>query len=228
MPDIVNAFPLSIYRSPMALDPQARAGMIDAIFEMGGRESQKAEGITWTGDVNGHGFLHRDPRFRAAFESFSEHLAAYLESLKVDGGQLRLYYTRAWATISRSREQIRPHRHLQSHISLVYYLLKPERSGGITFIDWDAPNQFAPQLFRPENQRHRLFTDLNIGNAQSLTVGPREGDVLIFPASTHHATEPNLSPEPRLSISVDVLATARNPDALNFLLPDPERWTPAC
>ncbi len=226
MPDIVNAFPLSIYRSPMDLDPQARAGMIDAVFEMGGGELRKAEGLTWTGDVNGYGFLHQDSRFGAAFEGFARHLAAYLESLKIDGGRLRLYYTRSWATISRAREQIRPHRHLQAHISLVYYLLKPENSGGITFIDWDAPNQFAPQLFRPENQRQGLFTDLSFANAQSLTVGPREGDVLIFPSTIHHATEPNLSPEPRLSISVDILATVRDPDALNFLLPDPERWTP--
>ncbi len=226
MPDIVNAFPLSIYRSPMALDPRARAGMIDAVLEMGGRELQKAEGITWTGDVNGYGFLHRDPRFRAAFEGFAGHLAAYLESLKLDAGKLRLYYTRSWATISRGREQIRPHRHRQSHISLVYYLQKPADSGGIVFIDNDAPNQFAPQLFREENRRHGIFSELTLANAQKLTLGPREGDVLIFPSMTRHATEPNLGPEPRLSIAVDILATVRDGDALEFLLPDPERWTP--
>ena len=67
---------------------------------------------------------------------------------------------------------------------------------------------------------------MNIANAQSLTLGPREGDVLIFPSMTRHATEPNLSPEPRVSIAVDILATVRDADNLEFLLPDPERWTP--
>lgn len=42
---------------------------------------------------------------------------------------------------------------------------------------------------------------------------------------TRHATEPNLRPEPGVSIAVDILATVRDVAALEFLLPDPERWT---
>ena len=91
-----------------------------------------------------------------------------------------------------------------SHISLVYYLKKPANSGGLRFIDADAPNQFAPYLFREEMLAQGVVKQPALFNTKMITLQPKEDDVWIFPSMTEHATEPNLSDEPRISIAVDI------------------------
>ena len=225
MADIVNAFPLSIYRNTLAMDPEVKASMIETVLTMGRTQTRKSKGRTWTGDINGFGFLHQDHRFAELFAAFPGHLRQYLDFLKVDPDKLCLYYTRSWATVSHGRENIAPHRHQLSHISLVYYLKKPANSGGIRFMDADAPNQFAPYLFREEMLAHGVVRQPALVNARTITLEPKEDDVWIFPSMVEHATEPNLSAEPRLSIAVDIVTTIKNSEVLEFMLPDLDRWT---
>jgi len=225
MADIVNAFPLSIYRNTLALDPQLKAGLIATALEMGRARPRRPQGRSWTGDVHGYGFLHQDHRFAELFAAFPEHLRQYLEFLKIDPDKLRLYYTRSWATVSQGRESIAPHRHRLSHISLVYYLKKPASSGGLRFIDADAPNQFAPYLFREEMLAQGVVKQPALFNTKMITLQPKEDDVWIFPSMVEHATEPNLSNEPRISIAVDIVTTVKDSDVLEFMLPDLDRWT---
>lgn len=227
MADIVNAFPLSIYRDTLAIDPQLKARMVATALEMSQVRRRPSKGGSWTGDVHGYGFLHQDHRFAELFAMFSEHLRRYLDFLKIDPDKLRLYYTRSWATVSQGRERIAPHRHRLSHISLVYYLKKPADSGGIRFMDGDAPNQFAPALFGEEMLKQGIVKELALFNTTSITLQPKEDDVCIFPSLTEHATEPNLSDEPRVSIAVDIVTTVRDSDVLELMLPDLDRWSPA-
>jgi uncharacterized protein (TIGR02466 family) len=225
MADIVNAFPLSIYRNTLAMDPQVKARMIDTVLAMGRAQPRKTKGRTWTGDINGFGFLHQDHRFAELFAAFPGHLRQYLDYLKIDADKLCLYYTRSWATVSQGRENIAPHRHRLSHISLVYYLRKPANSGGIRFMDADAPNQFAPYLFREEMLTHGVVKQPTLVNTRAITLEPKEDDVWIFPSMVEHATEYNLSDEPRLSIAVDIVTTIKDSEVLEFMLPDLDRWT---
>ena len=225
MPDVINLFPLSVYRSALSIDPAAKGRMVDAVLEMSQTQPRKFEGRTWTGDINGFGFLHQDRRFSELFGAFPQHLNEYLDLLKIDPDKLRLYYTRSWATVSQGREQITPHRHRQAHLSLVYYLKKPEQSGGICFMDKEPPNQFTPYLFREEMRHHRVVKEPALFNSQVVTMHPKEDDVCIFPAMVEHATEPNLSDQPRLSIAVDIVATVKDSGLLEFMLPDLDRWT---
>jgi uncharacterized protein (TIGR02466 family) len=229
MPNIVNAFPLSIYRDALSLDAGVRERMVEAVLDMGLISTSwvRSPDRTWTGDVNGFGFLHQDRRFAELFAAFSDHLRCYLDFLKIDPEKIRLYYTRSWATISQGQESISPHRHRQSHISLVYYLTKPANSGGISFTNREAPNQFAPNLFNRQIIAHGIIKESAIFNTQVVNMDPEEGDLLIFPSMTQHGTAPNLSGEPRLSIAVDIVMTIKDAGQLEFLLPDLDRWTPA-
>jgi uncharacterized protein (TIGR02466 family) len=227
MPNIVNAFPLSIYRDALSLDPGVRERMVQAVSEMGRDTKSKVRspGSAWTGDVSGFGFLHQDLRFGELFAAFSDHLRRYLDFLKIDPERIRLYYTRSWATIAQGQESISPHRHRQSHISLVYYLTKPANSGGISFMDLDAPNQFAPNLFGKRMIADGIIKESAIFNTQVVNMEPEEGDVLIFPSMTRHGTAPNLSGEPRLSIAVDIVMTVKDSGRLEYLLPDLDQWS---
>jgi hypothetical protein len=118
-----------------------------------------------------------------------------------------------------------PNCHRLSHISLVYYLKKPANSGGIRFIDADAPNQFAPYLFREEMLEQGVVKQPALFNTKMITLQPKEDDVWIFPSMVEHATEPNLSNEPRVSIAVDIVSTVKDSDVLEFMLPDLDRWS---
>ena len=89
----------------------------------------------------------------------------------------------------------------------------------------DAPNQFAPNLFRNEMMQHGILEETGIVNAQAVDLDPEEGDVLIFPSMTQHGTLANLSDEPRISIAVDIVVTVEDSGLLEFLLPDLDKWT---
>lgn len=227
MANLLNAFPLSIYHGALDLEPEDRQRLVEAVLEMGRTPPPRGRGSAWTGDVSGHAFLHQDARFGQLFAAFTGHLRQYLDLLKIDRDKLHLYYTRSWATISQGRESIAPHSHLQSHISLVYYLQKPPQSGGIAFFNSTAPNQFAPNLFHNDMVKNGIVKEAALVNSQVINMDPEEGTVLIFPSMTRHGTAPNLTDQPRLSIAVDIVTTVRDGGSLEFLLPDLDKWSPA-
>ena len=43
-----------------------------------------------------------------------------MEALQVDHNQLEIFIQRSWATISKEKENIALHKHLQSHLSFAY------------------------------------------------------------------------------------------------------------
>ena len=224
VPNVINAFPLTIYQDAVVVEPAARDRMVDVILAMEPQTIQQTPGSSWTGDTNGHEFLHNEEAFRPLFESFRGPIVRYLETLRLNPGKLRLYYTRSWGTVSRDREAVRPHSHAQAHLSLVYYLKKPPGSSGITFMDNDVPNQFAPNLFNESMLDSGVLTEIQHLNAQRIYLDPSEGDVLLFPSKTVHAVTPNRGGEPRISIAADLVATVGDSRGLEYVLPDLGTW----
>jgi uncharacterized protein (TIGR02466 family) len=224
MSDVINAFPLTIYRDSVAVEATARSAMIAAILEMAERKSNQTPGSTWTGDLNGFEALHNDDRFADLFGSFSGPLGRYLELLRIDARKVGLYYTRSWGTVSRHGEATQAHSHLQAHISLVHYLRKPPDSSGISFMSNEVPNQFAPNIFNEQMLECGLLKEIQQLNARRIYLNPNQDDVLIFPSKTMHTIVPNNSVEPRISIAVDIVATVKESAGLEYVLPSLETW----
>ena len=84
MPNIINAFPLTIYQDAVVVAPAERTRMIEAILAMEPQKIQQTPGSSWTGDTNGHEFLHNEELFRPLFESFRGPIKRYLEILRLD------------------------------------------------------------------------------------------------------------------------------------------------
>ena len=224
MPRVLNVFPLTLFQDRVEVSDADRQQMVAAILEMGEQKLYQTPGSTWTGDVNGFEFLHNDPRFSVLFDKFAGPLRNYLKTLCLDPDLLELYYTRSWGTISRRGEATTAHIHEQSHISLVYYLRKPEGSSGISFLDNDAPNQFAPKIFHERMLRHGLLKEIQALNAVKAFMETKQDDVVIFPSKTLHAIVPNTTDEPRLSIAVDIVVTVKDSQGLEFLYPNLGTW----
>lgn len=227
MAEVVNFFPLSIFREYLPIDPAFKAQLVEEILAMeqsssgGGGKS----GWSWTGDVKGHELLHRNSCFQPLFSRFAAPLKAYMETLGVNSDKLESHVTRAWGTVSRRGDQIHAHRHEQSHISLVYYLQKPQGSCGIAFMDYEPPNEFAPKIFHESMVKAEVLRQVQPLNAATVNLNPDEGDLLIFPSKIIHGIVPSKSDETRISIAVDIVVTARDSSGLEYLLPNQSQWT---
>ena len=224
MPKIINAFPLTVFHDSVTIDAGYRAELCEAILAMGGQRIQQTPGSSWTGDTNGHEFLHNDARFAKLFESFSAPIGRYLEMLRIDRDKITLYYTRSWGTISMNGQATQPHNHIQAHLSLVYYLQKPADSSGISFIENDVPNQFAPNLFHESMLQAGVLKEIQQLNARTINLNPGQDELLIFPSKAIHTIAPNRSTTPRISIAVDILATVKETKGLEYVLPNLDTW----
>jgi uncharacterized protein (TIGR02466 family) len=225
MAKLMHFFPLTIFQTAVKVDEAERQRMVEAIIEMSReRVAQLQPGVAWTGDLNGHELLHNDPRFAKLFASFAQPLHEYLEVFKIDQKRMRLYFTRSWGTVFRRGDSTQAHDHKQSHISLVYYLNKPGDSSGIGFIDKEAANQFAPNIFGPSMARAGILREMNQLNTQKVYVEPQQDEVLIFPSRTLHEIPRSQSEVPRISIACDIVATVVDSTGLEYMLPDPIHW----
>lgn len=224
MSKVTNMFPLSIYKDKVEIEGQYKRQLVDKILEMGQYDIRKASNIAWTGDVHKFDVLHGDPTFQKLFRCFAGPLLGYIEHLGVDSQKIDMYYTRSWATISKENQNIPAHSHMQSHISIAYYLLKPANSGGIIFSHIGPPNEFSPNLFNSQMFENKVLKEDSAFNAKAALLDPEEGEILIFPSKTRHQTQENKTPNVRISISADIVVTLREQANVEFLMPSITRW----
>lgn len=224
MPEISNLFPLSIYKERLEIDADYKNRLVDEILEMGNYDVEKKPGSAWTGDVHALDSLHNEEFFQKLFQSFSKPLLGYLDHLGIDPQKIDLYFTRSWATISRHNEKIGRHSHVESHISLVYYLKKPANAGMIVFGQTNPPNEFSPHLFHAQVMECGIKYKNTIFNSDSALVDPNEGDLFIFPSKTQHGTTRNETSDIRISVTSDIVATLREPQHIEVLMPRVDQW----
>jgi uncharacterized protein (TIGR02466 family) len=224
MSNVTNMFPLSIYKDQVKIESNYKARLIDKILEMGKYDLRKAPNIAWTGDVHNFDFLHEDELFRDLFRSFAVPLNGYIELLGIDPEKIDLYYTRSWATISKENQNIPAHSHMQSHISIAYYLQKAKNSGGIVFSHINPPNEFSPNLFNSQMFENKVLKEDSAFNAKAALLDPDEGEILIFPSKTRHQTQENRTQNVRISISADIVVTLREQANVEFLMPNVAKW----
>lgn len=224
----IDLFPLSVFSFPLGFPDDgktdARGEWIARILEMR-RESAppRSEISAWTGDVKGHASLHAQPLFVPLFSAIARGLTAYLAEMSIDPAQFDLYVTRSWGVVAEKNERVNRHAHLQSHLSVAYYLQTPGEGGRLAFLMPDAPNEFLPGLF--ESRMGSLFKGpRTAANSSTTLVDVEEGDLVVFPSKTVHATEPHHSDEPRISISADIVVTLKEATTHEFGLPSLSDW----
>ena len=115
--------------------------------------------------------------------------------------------------------------HSQSNISFAYYLLKPENSGGIIFRSNDLQNEIAKNIFTNSKIDKSLINKPNAYNSDRSVFDLEQDSIIIFPSKTAHATAPNKSGSPRISISGDVTVMLKNSDGFEHLMPNYKNWT---
>lgn len=229
MPEILNCFPLTVYKDRMGLDPRYRKQLADFIADSyrAGAKIGQSNRSAWTGDKNGWEFLHQEPAFTMLFKIMHQRLRAYLDVLSVNPERVGLHYTRSWGTVSERGQGIRRHRHNQSYISVVYYPMKARNTGDLVFHMPDPLNELSPGLFEPHAENQGLLKAATPLNSEMVNLPVAEDDVVIFPSKIFHGTEPNNTNGARISIAVDVVMTLNDSTGVEYLLPPVEHWRDA-
>jgi uncharacterized protein (TIGR02466 family) len=99
-----------------------------------------------------------------------------------------------WANVNRFKDCNNPHEHPHCIWSCVYYVQADDDSGNITFLD--------PKVKRTMyNDEIYLENLTNPASTFTYQCVPQTGKLIVFPSYLTHRVEPNLTVNPRISIS---------------------------
>ena len=228
MGQVLNFFPLTIFKSRIDLTKEKKTEMIEEILAMEKKSKNidyKNESSAWTGDTQGFEYIHNNPIFDDFFIAVKKAIIEYLNVLEIDHDQLDIFIQRSWATISREKENIALHKHLQSHLSFAYYLKKNETDANLLFVDETKHNEFLPGLFlSPSSNKKQIIKKRNVANSGAIVFDAKEDDIVIFPSKALHGTQVNKSNKQRISISGDVVCVAKDSELLENMMPPLEKW----
>ena len=225
---ILNLFPLSIYKSKLGLTDEYKKELISEIVTMTENSSQldyKTNNDAWTGDTQGYDKLYENKKFDFFFSQISKHLKNYIEYFEIDTSTIDCYFQRSWATLSNSQENIKHHRHVQSHLSFAYYLKKNKEDSKISFFDHSRHNEFIPGFLDSLSvQKKDLIKSRNVLNSPTILFDTKEDDIVIFPSKTLHGTQRGVLNNERISISADIMIVAKNSENLEHLVTPIKKW----
>ena len=225
---ILNFFPLSILQDKINLSDKEKNSLLDEVKVMkdnSQNSNYKRDDRSWTGDTQGHEFIHKNNKFDGFFFLLQKIIDLYLDFLKIDKNQIEPYIQRSWVTISVGKEAIADHKHLQSHLSFAYYLKKSPEDSNFVLYDEVFRNEFIPGLFNSKTLKDKkVVKEMSISTAPKIVVKVEENDIILFPSKTLHSTEPNKSNNERISISGDITFLSKDSSFLEHLTPRFENW----
>ena len=220
----LNLFPLTVAQDKIVIDENERKLLVDEIIRMQENTNTNSE-YAWTGDTKGYEFLFENKIFKSISNKISNTIIKYLQLLEINTKLLDIYYQRSWATYTKNKQSINFHTHAQSNISFAYYLLKPPKSGGIIFRSNELQNEIAKNIFTSSKLDKSLINKANAFNSDRSMFDLEQDSIIIFPSKTLHATMPNQSGEPRISISGDISIMLKDSDGFEHLMPNFKNWT---
>ena len=222
---ILNLFPLTVVQDSIVIEDKEINILIDEIKNMKFNSNQNNKSqYAWTGDTKGHEFLFSNNLFNNLASKISKSIIKYLNTLEINTQLLDIYYQRTWATFTENDQNINFHTHSQSNISFAYYLLKPPSSGGIIFRSNELQNEIAKNIFTNSKLEQSLINKPNAYNSDRSLFDLEQDSIIIFPSKTPHATSPNNSGLPRISISGDVTIMLKNSNGFEHLMPNFKNW----
>jgi hypothetical protein len=220
--NIVNVFPLSVYIDDVPEHPSLKEHLLSRVKAL--PPYQPESRYAWTGDVKGHGFIHLEEDFQPWIDAMVPHLHRYLELLCLRTEYLDIFFQRSWPTVTTRRQEIGAHNHENAHISLVYYLSKPEHSGGLRLMVNHAPNEIVPNLFSAAVAVQPFFTERTPFNSNHVDLDLNEGQVLIFPSKTLHQTITSEAADERISLVADIAVMLKEEVECEKFMPDFSHW----
>lgn len=220
--NIVNLFPLSVYVSDVPEHQSLKEHLVSKIKALPPYRPDSP--YAWTGDVKGHGFIHLDETYKPWLDAMVPHIHRYLELLQLRTEYLDIFFQRSWPVVTNRNQIVAPHNHENAHISLVYYLNKPEHAGGLRLLMHSAPNEIIPSLFSAAVAVQPFFIERTPFNSNHVDLDVNEGQVLIFPSKTLHQTIQSESDDERISLVADIAVVLKAESECEKFMPAFSLW----
>lgn len=180
-----------------------------------------------TGEASGHVDLHLNPKFEDFFKFVSSQANDYVETLVGSKDIWEPWIVKTWF----SDFSVGAHDHADAHLSFVYYVNVPtNKQYPLHFIPpVDRLNDLTKGMFL-FNKDHPAINNYNQYNCHSVSFGPEEGTLILFPARLQHAVE-SLNPKPgetikdsRVSLAGDIVLTFKEKTARSMGLQPVSMW----
>jgi uncharacterized protein (TIGR02466 family) len=220
--NVVNLFPLSVYVDDVAEHVSLKESLLAKVKAL--PPYQPDTRFAWTGDVKGHGFIHLQEDFDPWLKAMLPHIHRYLDLLRLRTEHLDVYFQRSWPTLARRHQEIASHNHENSHISLVYYLNKPQGAGGLRLLMKNAPNEIVPNLFSAAAAVQPFFFERTVFNSNHVDLDFNEGQVVIFPSKTLHQTIASEADDERISLVADIAIMLKAESECEKFMPAFSLW----
>ena len=140
--------------------------------------------------------LHYDEGFSGVVDLIKENLTTVCSYQNYKKG-ITFTINSMWASVNRYRDLNMKHLHGRSDWSWAYYVTAPKGSGSIVFCD--------PRTRRAMYQKEDLLQNFDSpSQCGECKIVPSVGKLVIFPSYLEHYVEPNLTKQPRISISGNI------------------------
>jgi uncharacterized protein (TIGR02466 family) len=220
--NVVNVFPLSVYVSDVSEHASLKDALLSKVKAL--PPYQPDTRYAWTGDMKGHGFIHLEEDFQPWLDAMLPHINRYLELLRLRTEFLDIFFQRSWPAVARRHQEIPVHNHENSHISLVYYLNKPEHAGGLRLLMKNSPNEIVPNLFSAAATVQPFFFERTVFNSNHVDLDLNEGQVVIFPSKTEHQTIQSEADDERISLVADIAIMLKADSECEKFMPAFSLW----
>lgn len=221
-------FPLAIYYEDLPEHERYKAAYIARILDLRSDcgEKRTSESASWTGDVHRADQIHNDAVFAWLTHQVERHALLYLKALGHNLDKIELYIQRAWPVIAHKGQWISRHAHHNANLSAVYYVAIPKEGdpGQTRFFNDKKSNELSNGI---DSNMTAGYSEYNAFNYTHVNYLPIEGRLLLFPAKQPHDVVANQTDEARISISYDIIITAKQDTGQTtpeFLMPSPESW----
>lgn len=113
------------------------------------------------------------------------------------------WWVHAWANVNRFGDYHDYHNHPRAYLSGTYYVRVPAQPERVATRNDVRPGRIT--LYDPRGAVNMTAIKGDPYVEAEYTVDPRPGMILLWPAFVNHFVHPNLSKEPRVSISYNVM-----------------------
>jgi len=138
---------------------------------------------------------HED--FRWVIDFWAENLGFILNRYNFRE-DLHVEICNMWPNVNRPKDANKQHIHAGVNFSFIYYIKVPRDSGNLVIVD--------PRVMRKMTHEHHLLKNSDDPKTKENIIVPAiEGEFIIFPSYLEHYVEPNMSYEPRISISGNIV-----------------------
>ena len=162
------------------------------------------------GDTKDSGHIHFKPEFQWLNDQIKHHTIQYLDDIG-HYSDCDVAIQKSWSVRLNRGGLVQPHKHINSHISCVFYLQTGESC--LTFLK-DSSHCI-------NHLPIETVTDNEYSSSKS-TVSVESGMLILFPSQLRHRVDSYEGSVTRYSLSYDLMLVAKKP--MENMVVNPEQW----